>query len=160
VFIERVAGLPNGAAREGCDVVDVAPLILDRTASMLEDLGCEVVTAASGADALEKLKPKNALKSSSLISRCPDWTGTCLSVGFGTFFLRHTRLIPRFCAYQRAVKNAGESAREAGASRKWVGSLPYPAGLSGGAGLRRVDRAGGLAKLGDRLTCSIGAKVG
>jgi two-component system, cell cycle response regulator CpdR len=37
-------------------VVDVAPLILDRTASMLEDLGCEVVTAASGADALENLK--------------------------------------------------------------------------------------------------------
>lgn len=36
-------------------VVDDEPLILDVTASMLEDLGCEVVTAASGNDALQKL---------------------------------------------------------------------------------------------------------
>lgn len=36
-------------------VVDDEPLILDVTASMLEDLGCEVVTAASGNDALRKL---------------------------------------------------------------------------------------------------------
>ena len=37
-------------------VVDDEPLILALTASMLEDLGCEVVTAGGGADALEKLK--------------------------------------------------------------------------------------------------------
>ena len=36
-------------------VVDDEPLILDVTASMLEDLGCEVATAASGNDALQKL---------------------------------------------------------------------------------------------------------
>jgi two-component system cell cycle response regulator CpdR len=37
-------------------VVDDEPLILELTASMLEDLGCEVVTADCGADALAKLK--------------------------------------------------------------------------------------------------------
>lgn len=31
------------------------PLVLDVTASMLEDIGCEVVTARGGKDALEKL---------------------------------------------------------------------------------------------------------
>jgi two-component system cell cycle response regulator CpdR len=36
-------------------VVDYEPLILDVTASMLEDLGCEVITAAGGNEALEKL---------------------------------------------------------------------------------------------------------
>ena len=37
-------------------VVDDEPLLLELTASMLEDLGCEVVTASCGADALAKLK--------------------------------------------------------------------------------------------------------
>ena len=36
-------------------VVDDEPLVREVTASMLEDLGCEVITAASGNDALEKL---------------------------------------------------------------------------------------------------------
>jgi CheY-like chemotaxis protein len=36
-------------------VVDDEPLILELTASMLEDLGCEVVTAGCGVDALAKL---------------------------------------------------------------------------------------------------------
>jgi two-component system, cell cycle response regulator CpdR len=36
-------------------VVDDDPLVLDVTASMLEDFGCEVITSASGHDALEKL---------------------------------------------------------------------------------------------------------
>jgi two-component system cell cycle response regulator CpdR len=36
-------------------VVDDDPLVLDVTASMLEDLGCEVVTAPSAKDALDKL---------------------------------------------------------------------------------------------------------
>ena len=35
--------------------VDDDPLVLDVTASMLEDLGCEVVTAANGNDALHHL---------------------------------------------------------------------------------------------------------
>jgi two-component system, cell cycle response regulator CpdR len=36
-------------------VVDDEPLVLDVTASMLEELGCEVVTAANGIDALTKI---------------------------------------------------------------------------------------------------------
>ena len=36
-------------------VVDDEPLVLDVTVSMLEDLGCEVIAAASGKDALRKL---------------------------------------------------------------------------------------------------------
>jgi two-component system, cell cycle response regulator CpdR len=36
-------------------VVDDEPLILDLTSSMLEDLGCEVVTADCGTHALETL---------------------------------------------------------------------------------------------------------
>ena len=36
-------------------VVDDDPLVLDVTAEMLQDLGCNVVTAASGAEALAKL---------------------------------------------------------------------------------------------------------
>ena len=36
-------------------VGDDEPLVLEITASMLEDLGCEVVTAPSAKDALEKL---------------------------------------------------------------------------------------------------------
>jgi CheY-like chemotaxis protein len=36
-------------------VVDDEPLVLEITASMLEDLGCEVITAPSAKDALEKL---------------------------------------------------------------------------------------------------------
>jgi two-component system, cell cycle response regulator CpdR len=37
-------------------VVDEEPLLLELTASMLEDLGCEVVTASCGTEALAKLK--------------------------------------------------------------------------------------------------------
>jgi CheY-like chemotaxis protein len=36
-------------------VVDDDLLVLDITAGMLEDLGCRVLTAASGAEALEQL---------------------------------------------------------------------------------------------------------
>jgi two-component system cell cycle response regulator CpdR len=36
-------------------VVDDEPLVLEVTALMLADIGCEVVTAANGGDALEKL---------------------------------------------------------------------------------------------------------
>ena len=36
-------------------VVDDDPLVLEVTADMLKDLGCAVVTAASGMDALERL---------------------------------------------------------------------------------------------------------
>ena len=36
-------------------VVDDEPAVLDITASMLEDLGCEVITAADGNDALHRL---------------------------------------------------------------------------------------------------------
>jgi hypothetical protein len=43
-------------------VVDDDPLVLDVTACMLEDLGCEVVTAHGGSDALSKLSADDALK--------------------------------------------------------------------------------------------------
>lgn len=36
-------------------VVDDEPLILEMTASMLEELGCEVSTAATGSEALSRL---------------------------------------------------------------------------------------------------------
>jgi len=36
-------------------VVDDDPMVLEVTASMLEDLGCEVVTAGSGSEALDRL---------------------------------------------------------------------------------------------------------
>ena len=36
-------------------VVDDEPLVREITASMLEDIGCEVITATDGPDALEKL---------------------------------------------------------------------------------------------------------
>jgi two-component system cell cycle response regulator CpdR len=36
-------------------VVDDEPLILDDVAAMLEELGCTVLTAASGAEALQRL---------------------------------------------------------------------------------------------------------
>ena len=36
-------------------IVDDEPLILDLTSSMLEDLGCEVLSADNGADALARL---------------------------------------------------------------------------------------------------------
>jgi two-component system, cell cycle response regulator CpdR len=36
-------------------VVDDEPLVLDTTTSMLEDLGCEVITATNGFDAMAKL---------------------------------------------------------------------------------------------------------
>jgi CheY-like chemotaxis protein len=37
-------------------IVDDEPLILEFTAAMLDDLDCEVVTAAGGEEALEKLE--------------------------------------------------------------------------------------------------------
>ena len=52
-------------------LVDDDPLVLDVAASMLEDIGCEVVTAAGGAEALEKLSgDESELKSSSPILTC------------------------------------------------------------------------------------------
>ena len=43
-------------------VVDDDPLVLDVTASMLEDLGCEVVTAHGGSDALSKLSADDRIE--------------------------------------------------------------------------------------------------
>ncbi len=43
-------------------VVDDDPLILDVTAAMLEDLGCEVITANSGEGALRKLSPATPIE--------------------------------------------------------------------------------------------------
>ena len=43
-------------------VADDDPLVLDVTASMLEDLGCEVVTAHGGNDALRKLSTDSRIE--------------------------------------------------------------------------------------------------
>lgn len=43
-------------------VVDDDPLVLVVTASMLEDFGCEVITAASGNEALEKLSKERLVE--------------------------------------------------------------------------------------------------
>ncbi|MCP3395229.1 response regulator [Bradyrhizobium sp. CCGB12] len=42
-------------------VVDDDPNVLEVIASMLEDLGCEVLTASSGAEALDMLVEQNAI---------------------------------------------------------------------------------------------------
>lgn len=47
-------------------VVDDEPLILDDVAAMLEELGCIVLTAANGAEALQRLAENNGIE----ISRC------------------------------------------------------------------------------------------
>jgi two-component system cell cycle response regulator CpdR len=43
-------------------VVDDEPLVREMTASILEELGCEVITAASGTDALEKLSNNHRIE--------------------------------------------------------------------------------------------------
>lgn len=43
-------------------VVDDEPLVLDVTAQMLEDLGCNVVTAGSGGEALEMLSDNRPIE--------------------------------------------------------------------------------------------------
>jgi two-component system, cell cycle response regulator CpdR len=43
-------------------VVDDEPLVRDVTATMLEDFGCEVVTAANGHEALEKLSANDNIE--------------------------------------------------------------------------------------------------
>jgi predicted DNA-binding ribbon-helix-helix protein len=43
-------------------VVDDDPLVLSATASMLADLGCEVVTSGNGSDALEKLAADQSIR--------------------------------------------------------------------------------------------------
>jgi DNA-binding NtrC family response regulator len=52
-------------------VVDDDPDVLEVLAEMLEDLGCEVLSATGGSDALEKLSGR----SSSRTSTCPVWMG-------------------------------------------------------------------------------------
>jgi two-component system, cell cycle response regulator CpdR len=48
-------GLETAVVSRVVLVVDDEPLVLDVTASMLEDLGCEAITATDGQEALEKL---------------------------------------------------------------------------------------------------------
>ena len=55
VSVKAFGVLFGGALARLVLVVDDEPLILDLTASMLEDLGCEVTTAVNGHDALQKL---------------------------------------------------------------------------------------------------------
>ena len=43
-------------------VVDDDPMVLEVTASMLEEFGCEVTTAASGTDALQQLSANQRIE--------------------------------------------------------------------------------------------------
>ena len=62
-------------------VVADDPLVLEVTADMLKDLGCEVVTAASGMDAIERLSVNTKIEIWLPTSTCPAWTATSLSRG-------------------------------------------------------------------------------
>ena len=61
-------------------VVDDEPMVLDVTASMLEDLGCEVVTAHGGNDALSKLSADDRIEVLITDINMPDMDGYELAV--------------------------------------------------------------------------------
>ena len=54
-------------------VVDDEPLVLILTALMLEDLGCEVTTANSGEEALEKLVHERRIEILMTDIDMPSW---------------------------------------------------------------------------------------
>jgi predicted DNA-binding ribbon-helix-helix protein len=60
-FRERATD-PGPPSRRMVLVVDDEPLVLAVTASMLADLGCEVVTSANGSDALDKLAADQSIR--------------------------------------------------------------------------------------------------
>jgi two-component system, cell cycle response regulator CpdR len=60
-------------------VVDDEPLVLDVTASMLEDLGCEVVTAAGASEALKKLQTDARIEILITDINMPDMNGYALA---------------------------------------------------------------------------------
>ena len=60
-------------------LVDDDPLVLDVAASMLEDIGCEVVTAAGGAEALEKLSIDERIEILNADINMPDIDGFALA---------------------------------------------------------------------------------
>jgi two-component system cell cycle response regulator CpdR len=60
-------------------VVDDEPLVLDVTASMLEDIGCEVITAASGEDALDLISTDPRIEILITDINMPDMDGYALA---------------------------------------------------------------------------------
>ena len=56
-------------------VVDDEPLVREVTAFMLEELGCKVITAASGTDALEKLSSERRIEILITDINMPDMDG-------------------------------------------------------------------------------------
>jgi two-component system cell cycle response regulator CpdR len=56
-------------------VVDDEPLILELTAEMLKDLGCDVVTAANATEALAKLKTDSRIEILITDINMPGMTG-------------------------------------------------------------------------------------
>jgi two-component system, cell cycle response regulator CpdR len=60
-------------------LVDDDPLVLDVAASMLEDIGCEVVTTAGGAEALEKLSGDERIEVLITDINMPDIDGHALA---------------------------------------------------------------------------------
>ena len=60
-------------------LVDDDSLVLDVAASMLKDIGCEVVTAAGGAEALEKLSIDERIEILITDVNMPDIDGYALA---------------------------------------------------------------------------------
>jgi CheY-like chemotaxis protein len=60
-------------------VVDDEPLVRDVTASMLEDLGCEVVTAAGATEALKMLSANRCIEILITDINMPDMNGYALA---------------------------------------------------------------------------------
>lgn len=60
-------------------LVDDDPLVLDIAALMLEDIGCEVVTTAGGAEALEKLSTDERIEVLITDINMPDIDGYALA---------------------------------------------------------------------------------
>jgi two-component system, cell cycle response regulator CpdR len=56
-------------------VVDDEPLVLEVTASMLENLGCETITAANAREALQKL-PGDPRVDILITEICREWMDT------------------------------------------------------------------------------------
>ena len=79
-------------------VVDDEPLVREVTASMLEDLGCEVVNAASGNDALEKLSGDRRIEILITDINMPGMGGYELGRKDRTLLVNDARASKRHCS--------------------------------------------------------------
>jgi two-component system, cell cycle response regulator CpdR len=61
-------------------VVDDEPLLLETTAAMLEELGCEVLTAATGSEARTTIAQELHIAILITDINCRGWEGTSLPI--------------------------------------------------------------------------------